>query len=136
MERILLADYDQRLAGTPLMADVLLVEDTGLQAMLIKRFLSDAHTVVGTAETAKTAVELAQTTQPDAVVMDLRLAGGNGIEATKKIKSMQPAPAVIVSTVAIDQEIRQQAFAAGADEYLTKPYQKPDLLAAIEESLE
>jgi CheY-like chemotaxis protein len=118
------------------MADVLIVEDTGLQAMLIKRFLSDAHTVVGTAETAKTAVELVQTTQPDAVVMDIRLAGSNGIEATQKIKAMRSAPAVIVSTIAIDQETRQQAFAAGADKYLNKPYSKSDLLAAIEESLE
>jgi CheY-like chemotaxis protein len=118
------------------MANVLIVEDTGLQAMLIERFLSGAHTVVGRAETAGAAVELTQETQPDAVVMDLRLAEGNGIEATRKIKSTRPETVVIVSTIAIDQETRQQAFAAGADEFLNKPYSESDLLAAIEGSLE
>ena len=117
------------------MADVLIVEDTGLQAMLIERFLSGAHTVVGRAETAEAAVELVQETQPDAVVMDLRLAKGNGIEATREIKSTRPETAVIVSTVTVDQETRRAVFEAGASRYLTKPYPKEDLLTAIEESL-
>ena len=117
------------------MADVLIVEDTGLQAALIKGFLSGTHSVVGTAGTAARAVELTVETAPDAVVMDLRLAEGNGIESTREIKSTRPEPAVIVSTVTVDQETRRAVFEAGASRYLTKPYPKEDLLTAIEESL-
>ena len=117
------------------MADVLIVEDTGLQAALIKGFLSGAHSVVGTADTAARAVELADETAPDAVVMDLRLAAGDGIEATREITADRPATAVVISTVSADPDTRQRAFDAGADEYLVKPYTRADLLTAIEESL-
>ena len=117
------------------MANVLIVEDTGLQAALIRRFLSDAHTVVDTVATAEQAVERVRETQPDAVVMDLRLAEGNGIEATREIKSVRPETSVVVSTVTIDQETRQRVFEAGGNKYLTKPYTKDDLLTAVEESL-
>lgn len=117
------------------MASVLIVEDVGLQAALIKGFLSGTHSVVGTADTAAQAVELAAETDPDAVVMDLRLTEGSGIEATREIKSTRPSTAVVISTVAVDPDTRRRAFDAGADGYLTKPYARADLLAAIEESL-
>jgi two-component system chemotaxis response regulator CheY len=118
------------------MADVLIVEDTGLQAALIKGFLSDTHTVVGTAETADQAVDLTRETDPDVVVMDLRLEEGTGVEATERIGSIRPGTAVVVSTVSVSQEIKLQVFEAGADKYLTKPYSKDELLTAIEECLE
>jgi DNA-binding NarL/FixJ family response regulator len=117
------------------MADVLIVEDAGLQAALIKGFLSGTHSVVGTASTAARAVELAAETAPDAVVMDLRLAAGDGIEATREITAARPSTAVVISTVTVDPDTRRRAFDAGADEYLTKPYTRADLLAAIEEGI-
>lgn len=117
------------------MAEVLIVEDTGLQTALIKGFLSGAHTVIGTASTAERAIELTRETDPDAVVMDLRLEEGNGIEATEEIKSSRPETAVVVSTVTVDQKTRQKVFEAGAEKYLSKPYTREALLEAIEESL-
>jgi two-component system chemotaxis response regulator CheY len=117
------------------MADVLIVEDTGLQAALIKGFLSGTHSVVGTAGTAARAVERTVETAPDAVVMDLRLAAGDGIEATREITATRPATGVVISTVTVDPDTQQRALEAGADEYLTKPYTRADLLTAIEESL-
>lgn len=117
------------------MAEVLIVEDTGLQTALIKGFLSGAHTVIGTASTAERAIELTRETDPDAVVMDLRLEEGNGIEATETIKSIRPETAVVVSTVTVDQKTRQEVFEAGAEKYLSKPYTREELLEAIEESL-
>jgi two-component system chemotaxis response regulator CheY len=50
------------------MASVLIVEDTGLQAALIKGFLSGTHSIVGVSDTAAQAVELADETAPDVVV--------------------------------------------------------------------
>lgn len=121
--------------ATHTMAEVLIVEDTGLQTALIRGFLSGAHTVVGTAGTAERAIELTRETDPDVVVMDLRLEEGTGIEATEEIKSSRPETTIIVSTVSVDQEIRQRVFEAGAEGYLNKPYTKAELLDAIEENL-
>jgi len=118
------------------MADVLIVEDIGLQRSLIRGFLSATHTVVGTAETAEEAVELAREAHPDAVVMDLHLAEGNGLDATGRIKALDSEATIVVSTVTVSQETREEAFEAGADAYLDKPYSQDDLLDAIESGLD
>jgi two-component system chemotaxis response regulator CheY len=118
------------------MTDVLIVEDIGLQQSLLRGFLSGVHTIVGTAETAVEAVALARETDPDAVVMDLNLAEGNGLDATRRIKALDAEIRVVVSTVTVSQETKQAAFEAGADAYLSKPYSQDDLLDAIERGLD
>ena len=118
------------------MTDVLIVEDIGLQQALLRGFLSGVHTIVGTAETAVEAVALARETDPDAVVMDLNLAEGNGLDATRRIKALDAEIRVVVSTVTVSQETKQAAFEAGADAYLSKPYSRDDLLDAIERGLD
>ena len=118
------------------MADVLIVEDIGIQRSLIRGFLIGTHTVAGTAETADEAVALARETDADAVVMDLTLTEGNGLDATERIKSIRPGATVVVSTVSMGQETRREAFDAGADAYLDKPYGQDDLLCAIETGLD
>lgn len=118
------------------MTDVLIVEDIGLQRSLIQRFLSGTHDIVGTAETADAAVELARKTDPDAVVMDLNLAEGDGLDATRRIKALEFGTTVVVSTVTVSQETKQVAFEAGADAYLSKPYSRDDLLDAIDRGLD
>jgi len=116
--------------------DVLVVEDLGLQRSLIQGFLSGVRTVVGTAETADQAVELARETDPTAVVMDLTLAEGDGLDATERIKAIWPDATVVVSTVTVNQGAKQAAFEAGADAYLNKPYGREELLGAIEAGLD
>jgi DNA-binding response OmpR family regulator len=114
------------------MASVLIVEDTKTQASLVGGFLSDAHTVAGWARTADEAVSLVEETNPDAVVMDLNLADGNGIEATRRITDLDDRIAVIISTVNVGEEVKQRALEAGGDEYLAKPYSRDELLAALD----
>lgn len=113
------------------MVAVMIVEDADVQAALLRGFLRESHTVVGTVGEADEAVQLAQETTPDVVVMDLNLREGNGIEATASIKSLDPAIPVIISTVHVSDEVREQALEAGADAYLFKPYSQEDLLTAI-----
>lgn len=118
------------------MADILIVEDIGLQRSLLRGFLSGVHYVIGTAETAEEAVECARETDPDAVVMDLNLAEGSGLDATERIKALDSEITIVVSTVTVNQETREKAFEAGADAYLDKPYSRDDLLDAIESGLD
>ncbi|MEF8820443.1 MAG: response regulator, partial [Haloferacaceae archaeon] len=63
-------------------------------------------------------------------VMDVRMPGRDGIEATAAIKSLDPDAAVLVCT-ATGEEVAEQAGAAGADGHVAKPFQKPQLLAAL-----
>ncbi len=114
------------------MADVLIVEDTEAQAGLIGGFVSDRHTITGWAQTSQEAVSLVQETDPDAVVMDLNLKEGDGIEATRMIKAYDDSIPVIISTVNVGDGIKQEALDAGGDAYLTKPYGQDELLAALE----
>lgn len=114
------------------MATVLIVEDTELQAALVQRFLRAEHTVVGRAQTATGAAAAAEKSNPDAVVMDLNLEDSDGIEATKKIKAYDEDIPVIISTVNVNEEVKQRALDAGGDEYLTKPYSQDDLLNALD----
>jgi two-component system chemotaxis response regulator CheY len=114
------------------MATVLIVEDTELQAALVRGFVSIDHTVAGWARTAKEAVSVAQQRNPDAVVMDLNLEDGNGIEATKMIKAYDEDILVIISTVNVKKEVKKRALDAGADAYLTKPYGRDDLLNVLD----
>jgi two-component system chemotaxis response regulator CheY len=114
------------------MATVLIVEDTDLQAALLRGFLRETHPVVGRARTAEEAVSLAESREPDVVIMDLHLEEGDGIDATAAISELDADPRIIVSTVAVGDGIEKRAMAAGADMYLTKPYGRGGLLAAIE----
>lgn len=118
------------------MARVLIVEDTDVQAALLRQFVRERHTVVGTGSSAEAGVQLVRETTPDVVVMDLNLENGNGVDATASIKARDPSIAVIISTVHVSDEMREGALEAGADEYLFKPYSQEDLLAAIDEVLQ
>jgi CheY-like chemotaxis protein len=118
------------------MASILIAEDIEIQATLIERYLSGTHTVVAVVNTADDAVEAAREVVPDLVVMDLNLREGNGFEATEAIKNFDSDIKILVSTISAKRDVREQAFAVGADEFLTKPYDQAELLATVDDVLE
>jgi DNA-binding NarL/FixJ family response regulator len=76
--------------------------------------------VVGTAADGSTAVTLASTLRPDVVIMDLKMPGWNGIEATRALLAEQPDVAVLVLTMLEDDDSVFSAMRAGARGYLLK----------------
>src|ERR1039457_599835 len=76
--------------------------------------------VVGQAKTGNEAVALALKHSPDVILMDLRMPGMGGVEATKAIRSERPESAVIVLTTYQGDEDVRKALAAGAQSYLLK----------------
>jgi len=76
--------------------------------------------VVGEANDGADAVWLVQRLTPDVVIMDLRMSGMDGIEATRRIHEMSPKTAVIVFTVYDDEDLLVRAVQAGASGYLLK----------------
>lgn len=88
--------------------------------------------VVGEADNGLTAVELAESLQPDVVLMDLTIPKLNGIEATAQIVELNPAPRVIVLTMHQDRAHIRRAFESGASGYVLKRNELGDLLRAVD----
>ncbi len=69
------------------------------------------------------------------VLMDIKMPKQNGIEATKEIKRLYPNIKVIVITGYASAEIAQEATAAGADAYITKPFESKEILKKVGQAL-
>lgn len=89
--------------------------------------------VVGEASNGEEAVRLAQTLQPDVVVMDVRMPGIGGVEATRRIKQQQPGVEVLVLTAHDDDQYVFTLLEAGASGYLLKTAPVSELVKAIHE---
>ena len=113
------------------MSRVLVVDDSAFMRNLLAQLLEDDHEIVGEAENGVEAVELYRELEPDVVTMDVVMPIRNGIEATTEIKSMDPGSTVIMCTSIGQEEKMREAVEAGADGYITKPFQKPNVLQAI-----
>src|SRR6266545_6132423 len=112
---------------------VLLVDDhevvrSGIAAMLKS---TDDIVVAGEAGTVRDAVAQAERTRPDVVVMDVRLADGSGIEATREIRANHPATRVLMLTSFADDEALFSSIMAGASGYVLKQVRSGDLVRAI-----
>jgi len=101
----------------------------GLVALLDRR---DGFQVVAEAGTVAEAIEAARRSQPDIVVMDVRLPDGSGVEACREIRSEMPATRVVMLTSYPDEEAVLSAIIAGASGYLLKQIRARDLTAALE----
>ena len=87
--------------------------------------------VVAEAGTAREAVAAAERVLPDVVVMDVRLADGSGIEATREIRARRPATQVLMLTSFADDEALFASILAGAAGYVLKQIRSEELVRAI-----
>ncbi len=112
---------------------VLVVDDSAFMRNLLKQLLDGEHEVIGEAENGVEAVEMYRELDPDVVTMDVVMPIRNGIEATTEIKELDPGSSVIMCTSVGQEEKMREAVEAGADGYITKPFQKPNVLQAIDD---
>lgn len=101
----------------------------GLRALLERH---PNFSVVDEAGTAKEAVQKVLQHRPEVIVMDIRLPGGNGIEACREIAAQAPDTKVIMLTSFAEDEMLFEAIAAGAAGYVLKQIGGDDLVRAIE----
>lgn len=88
-------------------------------------------TVVAEAASVEAALNRARATRPDLVVIDLRLPDGDGIEPTRALRGLHPAPQCVILTSFEDPEAMRAAHAAGASAYLLKTVRGVELVEAI-----
>jgi len=87
--------------------------------------------IVGEAGSGEEAVDLARALRPDVILMDLRMPGGDGVSATRRIRAELPGAAVLVLTTYDTDADILRAVEAGAAGYLLKDLPRADLAAAI-----
>ena len=90
------------------------------------------HDVVGQASDGAEAVELVGRLQPDVVLMDVRMPGVGGLEATRRIAGSNPEVAIVMLTVSEDEDDLFAAIKAGARGYLLKNVEGRQLQAMLE----
>jgi DNA-binding NarL/FixJ family response regulator len=119
------------------MTRVLVVDDHPVYRQGIAALLrASGYDVVAEAGSAAEAVEWMRRTKPDAVLMDLGLPDGSGIDATARMVGERPQTRVVVVTMFDDDGSVRRALAAGAAGYVVKDAAPSEILAALAAALE
>lgn len=114
---------------------VLIAEDEALIRLDLAEMLGEeGYDVVGEAGDGETAVRLAEELKPDLVILDIKMPIMDGLAAAERIAGGRIAPVVILTAFS-QRDLVERARAAGAMAYLVKPFQKSDLVPAIEIAL-
>lgn len=115
------------------MTKILVVDDHDLVRMGIVRMLSDVggYQVVGDAKSGEEAVTKARMLLPDVVLMDVKMPGMGGLEATKKLIAARPSVKVIAVTACDDDLYPNRLMQAGAKGYVTKGAEFSEIVNAI-----
>jgi two-component system KDP operon response regulator KdpE len=111
-------------------ARVLVVDDEPQIVRGLKVILTNAGYRVEEATTKREALDAVSVRPPDAIVLDLVLPDGDGIEVCTKIRRWSQVPVVVLSAVG-DEHQKVRALDAGADDYVTKPFGSEELLARM-----
>src|SRR5262249_51825948 len=109
---------------------VLLADDDPLIQRLVRTHLDRAGFRVLTAADGEAAIDQTAAEQPDLVVLDLMLPKIDGFEVCKRIREFSLVP-VVMLTARGEQVDKLRGFEVGADDYLTKPFAPPELIARI-----
>jgi DNA-binding NarL/FixJ family response regulator len=117
----------------PAKVRILIAEDHTVLAQALGTMLSfeKAFEVVGTVPSGDEAIAVCLTSKPDVVLMDYKLRGLNGIEATKEIARLVPSTKVLILSMFDNQETVIGAVAAGAAGFLPKNVDREELVRAI-----
>jgi two-component system KDP operon response regulator KdpE len=109
---------------------VLVVDDEPQIVRGLKVILRDAGYEVETAENKEQALAALSLHPPDAVVLDLVLPDGSGVQVCREVRSWSRLPILVLSAVGDERE-KVRALDAGADDYVTKPFGTEELLARL-----
>jgi two-component system KDP operon response regulator KdpE len=113
---------------------VLVVDDEHQILRALRTSLKGAGYEVDTADTAESALAAAAMRPPDAVILDLVLPDGTGIDVARELRTWSSAPVIVLSAVGEEHE-KVAALDAGADDYVTKPVGIDELLARLRAAL-
>jgi DNA-binding response OmpR family regulator len=124
-------DAERRLGGVP--QSILVIDDTPSDIGMLIATLAEAGYRVRAAPDGENAFEQARSATPDLILLDAEIAGMDGFETCRRLRQ-QPklveTPVIFMIKLSEPHE-RVDAYAAGADDYVTKPFQYQEVLARV-----
>jgi DNA-binding NtrC family response regulator len=118
------------------MAKILVVDDEPELRRLLRDFLSIQGWEIVEAADGRAAVEGARSAAPSVVLRDVKMPAMDGLEALRLIKAEAPGLPVIMLTASNDVRTAVEAMRVGAHDYLTKPFDRDDLVLRVSRALE
>jgi DNA-binding NarL/FixJ family response regulator len=114
---------------------ILLADDHTMLLDAFQRLLEPQCEIVGTASDGRGLIELATTTRPDVIVLDISMPGLNGLDACAQLRRIMSEMKFVFLTVNEDADIAAEAIRLGASGYLLKSSASVELFTAIEQAL-
>ena len=116
--------------------NILICDDAAFMRMMIKDILTkNGYTIAGEAENWIKAVEKYTEVKPDLVMMDITMPEMDGIQALKKIKSMDASATVIMCSAMGQQAMVIESIQSGAKDFIVKPFQADRVLEAVKKAI-
>ena len=110
----------------------MVVDDSGYMRAVIKKYLEPkGFLIVGEAQDGYEAVEQYEQVKPDIITMDISMKKMGGIEATKKIKEIDPKARIIMVSALGEARFIKEAIKAGAADFIIKPFEEKRLVNSI-----
>jgi len=113
---------------------ILVCDDEPQILRALKVILRDAGYEAVTASSGEEALDRAAVKPPEAAILDLMLPDIDGVELTRRLREWSQMPIVVLSAVG-EEDRKVEALAAGADDYVTKPFGPRELIARLEAAL-
>ena len=110
---------------------VLLVEDDTTTSKSIEMMLTSAGMVLDTTDLGEDGLEIGQLYDYDIIILDLMLPDMDGYEVLKGLRAAKVETPVLILSGLTEAENKVKGFGTGADDYLTKPFNKDELIARI-----
>ncbi|MDP0927319.1 response regulator transcription factor [Paracoccus onubensis] len=110
---------------------ILLIEDDPIMARAIELMLTSSNYNVFITEQGEEGIDLAKLYDYDLILLDLDLPDMSGMEVLRNIRLSRIATPVLILTGSADIESKLRGFGFGADDYMTKPFDRDELLARI-----
>ena len=116
-------------------AKVLIVDDSALTRRSLRQILETAGCEVVEAENGLDALERYFIDKPDVVLLDLVMRGMYGLDVLQKIRELDPRARIVVVSADIQTSSQDLAGEAGAAAFINKPFDKSDILSALDTAL-
>src|ERR1700736_3349116 len=115
---------------------VVIAEDEAIIRLDLKELLLDeGYDVVGETGRGDEAVELVRKHKPDLVILDVKMPGSDGLAAARAIQELDLKVAVLILTAFSQRNLIDEAREAGVAAYLVKPFQRIELIPAIDQAM-
>lgn len=110
----------------------LVIEDDPVSAKLIETALKSENIVIEPAEHGEDGIELAKLYDFDIIVLDLRLPDMDGHDVVRRLRAARIQTPILILSARTETDEKVRGLATGADDYLTKPFAKAELIARVQ----